>query len=83
MELTARGGYFWYCPRCKISSPLRGAFSTYEDRSLMAVPTENSERGEKSRVLASAAIVSPARPRSCVRSFLLLPADSTARRMCN
>ena len=26
MELTGGGGSFWYCPRCKRSIPIRGAF---------------------------------------------------------
>ena len=26
MELTGGSGNFWYCPRCKRSIPIRGAF---------------------------------------------------------
>jgi hypothetical protein len=47
------------------------------------VPAENSENGEKSRVLASAAVVSPACSRSCILSFPFLLADSVAGRFWN
>jgi hypothetical protein len=47
------------------------------------VPSKNSERGEKSRVLGFAAVVSPAWIRPCVRSFWFLPADCAAGRWWN
>jgi hypothetical protein len=47
---------------------------------IMVVPTKNSERGEKSRVLRLTAVVSPACSRSCVPSSPFLPADSAAGR---
>jgi len=47
------------------------------------VPAENSESDEKSRVLVSAAVVSPACSRSCILSFSFLLADSVAGRFWN
>jgi len=44
------------------------------------VVTKNSESSEKSRVLRFTVVMSPACSRSCVRSFLCLPADSVAGR---
>ena len=49
----------------------------------LAVPSKNSERRDKSRVLVRATVVSPACSSSCVPSRRCLPAASTVGPFCN
>ena len=58
-----------------------GSPSIYETRILAAVPTENSESDEKSRVLRMSALMSPACVYTCDLSSLGLYADSVVGRL--